>query len=134
MFKKQVFLLKTALWISAIGWGISIIGVLAPSNNVFRWLKYMGSDFDFSPKLDYWLRMSAFVFCWVAALNVRAVLDYKNQQELIYWLAGLNICGAIVLIIAGFRLNIPLNEFLQDVLFCLSTGIIMGLANYKCRK
>ena len=134
MFKKQVFLLKTALWISAIGWGISIIGVLAPSNNVFRWLKYMGSDFDFSPKLDYWLRMSAFVFCWVAALNVRAVLDYKNQQELIYWLAGLNIFGGIILCITGIKLNIPINECLQDVAFCLTTGLVIGIGNYSFRK
>lgn len=132
--KNIIFLLKTALWINVCGWGISIIGLIAPSDNVFRWLKYMGSDFNFSPKLDYWLRMAAFVFCWVAALNIRAVLDYKNQKELIYWLAGLNIFGGIILGIAGIQLNIPINEFIQDVGFCLTTGLVIGVGNYKFRK
>lgn len=129
--KNIIFLLKTALWINVAGWGISIIGLISPSDNVFRWLKYMGSDFDFSPKLDYWLRMSAFVFCWVAALNVRAVLDYKNQQELIYWLSGLYICGGIILASTGITLHIPINECLQDVAFCLTTGLVIGIGNYK---
>ena len=124
--KKQIrFLLKTALLVNTFGWGLSVLGLVMPSDTAFKWLSYMGCQAQYDPKLDYWLRMTAFVFCWVGVLSFRAFLNIEKSRELIFWLGILNTIGGFVLVFSGFKLNISLNEFLPDVLFCLTTGVVM---------
>ena len=132
--KKAILLLKSALLINSFGWGISFIGLFAPSQQAFKWLRAMGASFGYDAKLDYWLRMSALVFCWVGLLSLRAAFDYKNQRELIFWLAGLNLSGGLALFHAGTRLAIPVDEYISDCLFCLATGAVILISNLYITK
>ena len=127
--KQLNFLLKTALLVNTFGWGLSILGLILPSENAFKWLVYMGCHAQYDPKLDYWLRMTAFVFTWIAFLSIKAFINPKKSKELILHLGILNTIGGFILIIAGVRLNIPINEFIPDALFCLSTGPVMLLCS-----
>ena len=123
--KQLNFLLKAALLVNAFGWGLSILGLILPSENAFNWLVYMGCHAQYDPKLDYWLRMTAFVFTWIAFLSIKAFINSEKSKELILHLGILNTIGGFILLIAGYKLNIPINEFLPDTLFCLSTGPVM---------
>jgi len=128
-YKQSRFLLKSALLINTLGWGISILGLIMPSATAFKWLAYMGCQTQYDPKLDYWLRMTAFVFCWVGALSFKAFLHPEKSKELILYLGVLNAVGGGVLILSGLKLDIPLDEFLYDSLFCLTTGAVMLIFN-----
>jgi len=130
--KQSGFLLKSALLINAFGWGLSMLGLFMPSHIAFQWLSYMGCHAQYDPKLDYWLRMTAFVFCWVGALSFKAFLQPEKSKELIFYLGILNTVGGVILIFSGLKLNIPFNEFIPDSIFCLTTGAVMLM--FKLRK
>ena len=128
--KKQLrFLLKTALLVNAFGWGLSVLGLILPSESAFKWLAYMGCQTQYDPKLDYWLRMTAFVFCWVGFLSIKAFINVEKSGELILYLGILNTIGGLILVITGFQLNIPFDEFIPDSLFCLTTGPVILYAS-----
>ena len=125
------FIAKSALLINSFGWGLSILGLVLPSESAFNWLAYMGCQVRYDPKLDYWLRMTAFVFCWVGFLSLKAFVQFERSTEMVFYLGVLNTIGGLILVITGFQLNIPFNEFIPDSLFCLSTGSVM-LYSSRC--
>ena len=115
---KRIFLLA-----GAIGWGISILGVLLPWSVMEIVLQNMGAA---SPVTDvqvqYWFRMATGAWSIIGFLYLMILLNPQKYNNLISLLAWGTVFEGIVLLIHGLYLNLPLFPFAGDVGFCLIVG------------
>ena len=115
---KRIFLLA-----GAIGWGISIFGVLLPWSVMDIVLQNMGAA---SPVTDvqvqYWFRMATGAWSIIGFLYLIVLLKPQKYNNLISLLARGTVFEGIVLLIHGLYLNLPLFPFAGDVGFCLIVG------------
>ena len=115
---KRIFLLA-----GAIGWGISILGVLLPWSVMDIVLQNMGAA---SPVTDvqvqYWFRMATGAWSIIGFLYLMILLNPQKYNNLISLLAWGTVFEGIVLLIHGLYLNLPLFPFAGDVGFCLIVG------------
>ena len=122
---KRIFLLA-----GAIGWGISILGVLLPWSVMEIVLQNMGAA---SPVTDvqvqYWFRMATGAWSIIGFLYLIVLLKPQKYNNLIPLLAWGTVFEGIVLLIHGLYLNLPLFPFAGDVGFCLIVGGGLLLSN-----
>ena len=123
---KRIFLLA-----GAIGWGISIVGVLLPWNIMDVVLQNMGATAPMADlQIQYWFRMATGAWSIIGFLYLMVLLKPQKYENLIPLLALGTLFEGIVLLIHGLYLNLPLFPFAGDVGFCL----IVGGGLLLCRK
>ena len=124
---KRIFLLA-----GAIGWGISILGVLLPWSVMDIVLQNMGAA---SPVTDvqvqYWFRMATGAWSIIGFLYLMILLNPQKYNNLISLLAWGTVFEGIVLLIHGLYLNLPIFPFAGDVGFCLIVGGGLLLTNKR---
>ena len=115
---KRIFLLA-----GAIGWGVSILGVLLPWSVMDIVLQNMGAA---SPVTDvqvqYWFRMATGAWSIIGFLYLMVLLKPQKYNNLIPLLGWGTLFEGIVLLIHGLYLNLPIFPFAGDVGFCLIVG------------
>lgn len=117
---------RAAALVAAVGWGISVAGLVVPSSTAFDLLRGLGADgLAYHPMLDYWLRMTAFAFTAIGVQFLVVALWWRR-------LAGLALAGAIfqvlsgaVLLISAQTIGLDAGNHRADAAFCLSTGALM---------
>ena len=123
---KRIFLLA-----GAIGWGISILGVLLPWSIMDIVLQNMGAASPITDvQVQYWFRMATGAWSIIGFLYLMVLLNPQKYNNLIPLLAWGTVFEGIVLLIHGLYLNLPLFPFAGDVGFCL----IVGSGLLLCRK
>jgi len=124
---KRIFLLA-----GAIGWGISVLGVLLPWSVMDIVLQNMGAA---SPVTDvqvqYWFRMAAGAWSIIGFLYLIVLLKPQKYNNLIPLLGWGTVFEGIVLLIHGLYLNLPIFPFAGDVGFCLIVGGGLLLTNKR---
>ena len=122
---KRIFLLA-----GAIGWGISILGVLLPWNVMDIVLQNMGAASPITDvQVQYWFRMATGAWSIIGFLYLMVLLKPQKYNNLIPLLAWGTVFEGIVLLIHGLYLNLPLFPFSGDVGFCLIVGGGLLLSN-----
>ena len=122
---KRIFLLA-----GAIGWGISILGVLLPWNVMDIVLQNMGAASPITDvQVQYWFRMATGAWSIIGFLYLMVLLKPQKYNNLIPLLAWGTVFEGIVLLIQGLYLNLPLFPFAGDVGFCLIVGGGLLLSN-----
>ena len=123
---KRIFLLAGAL-----GWGVSILGVLLPWSVMDIVLQNMGTAAPVTDvQVQYWFRMATGAWSIIGFLYLIVLLKPQKYNNLIPLLAWGTVFEGIVLLIHGLYLNLPLFPFAGDVGFCL----IVGGGLLLCRK
>ena len=123
---KRIFLLA-----GAIGWGISIVGVLLPWSVMDIILQNMGATAPIADlQIQYWFRMATGAWSIIGFLYLMVLLKPQKYDNLIPLLALGTLFEGIVLLIHGLYLNLPLLPFVGDVGFCL----IVGCGLLLCRE
>ena len=124
---KRIFLLA-----GAIGWGVSILGVLLPWSVMDIVLQNMGAA---SPVTDvqvqYWFRMATGAWSIIGFLYFMVLLKPQKYNNLIPLLAWGTLFEGVVLLVHGLYLNLPLFPFAGDVGFCLIVGGGLLLSNRR---
>ena len=122
---KRIFLLA-----GAIGWGISILGVLLPWSVMDIVLQNMGAASPITDvQVQYWFRMATTAWSIIGFLYLIVLLKPQKYNNLIPLLAWGTVFEGIVLLIHGLYLNLPLFPFAGDVGFCLIVGGGLLLCN-----
>ena len=115
---KRIFLLA-----GAIGWGISILGVLLPWRAVDAVLRNMGAAESVTdPQIQYWFRMAAVSWSMIGFLYLMAFLFPAKYRNIVPLLAIGTLAEGAVLLLYGMILGIPLFPFAGDAGFCLIVG------------
>ena len=115
---KRIFLLA-----GAIGWGISILGVLLPWSVMDIVLQNMGAASPITDvQVQYWFRMATTAWSIIGFLYLIVLLKPQKYNNLIPLLAWGTLFEGIVLLIHGLYLNLPLFPLAGDVGFCLIVG------------
>ena len=124
---KRIFLLA-----GAIGWGVSILGVLLPWNVMDIVLQNMGAVSPITDvQVQYWFRMATGAWSIIGFLYLIVLLKPQKYNNLIPLLAWGTVFEGIVLLIHGLYLNLPLFPFAGDVGFCLIVGGGLLLTNKR---
>ena len=124
---KRIFLLA-----GAIGWGVSILGVLLPWNVMDIVLQNMGAVSPITDvQVQYWFRMATTAWSIIGFLYLIVLLKPQKYNNLIPLLAWGTVFEGIVLLIHGLYLNLPLFPFAGDVGFCLIVGGGLLLTNKR---
>ena len=124
---KRIFLLA-----GAIGWGISILGVLLPWSVMDIVLQNMGAASPITDEqVQYWFRMATGAWSIIGFLYLMVLLKPQKYNNLIPLLAWGTLFEGIVLLIHGLYLNLPLFPFAGDVGFCLIVGGGLLLTNKR---
>ena len=122
---KRIFLLAGAL-----GWGVSILGVLLPWSVMDIVLQNMGAASPIADvQVQYWFRMATGAWSIIGFLYLMVLLKPQKYDNLIPLLAWGTIFEGIVLLIHGLYLNLPIFPFSGDVGFCLIVGCGLLLSN-----
>ena len=122
---KRIFLLAGAL-----GWGVSILGVLLPWSVMDIVLQNMGAASPITDvQVQYWFRMATGAWSIIGFLYLMILLKPQKYNNLIPLLAWGTVFEGIVLLIHGLYLNLPIFPFAGDVGFCLIVGGGLLLSN-----
>ena len=122
---KRIFLLAGAL-----GWGISILGVLLPWNVMDIVLQNMGATAPVADlQIQYWFRMATGAWRIIGFLYLMVLLKPQKYNNLIPLLGWGTLFEGIVLLIHGLYLNLSIFPFVGDVGFCLVVGGGLLLTN-----
>ena len=122
---KRIFLLA-----GAIGWGISILGVLLPWSVMDIVLQNMGAASPITDvQIQYWFRMATGAWSIIGFLYLIVLLKPQKYNNLIPLLAWGTVFEGIVLLVHGLYLNLPIFPFAGDVGFCLIVGGGLLLCN-----
>ena len=122
---KRIFLLA-----GAIGWGISILGVLLPWSVMDIVLQNMGAASPITDvQVQYWFRMATGAWSIIGFLYLMVLLKPQKYNNLIPLLAWGTVFEGIVLLIHSLYLNLPIFPFAGDVGFCLIVGGGLMLSN-----
>ena len=124
---KRIFLLA-----GAIGWGVSILGVLLPWSVMDIVLQNMGAASPITDlQVQYWFRMATGAWSIIGVLYLIVLLKPQKYDNLIPLLGWGTLFEGVVLLIHGLYLNLPLFPFAGDVGFCLIVGGGLLLTNKR---
>ena len=117
------------LGFSALVWGVSIFGVLAPWSAAADALEGLGAhEIHFDRMLDYWLRMAASAFTLIGCWYFVMMLQPEKFRAAIPWFGALMLVEGLILAVHGLRLSLPAFPFYADVAACFvgGAGILHG--------
>ena len=116
---------KILLCAGAIGWGVSVLGVLLPLNVLSPLIQ--DSDAFYAIYYDsyvaYLFRMACGGWSIIGFLFLMVLLKPKTYGNLVPLLAIASIFEGSVLLIHGLLLRLPMFPFAADVFFCLVIGL-----------
>ena len=112
---------------AAIGWGICVAGIFAPSKAAFELLGSVGgidpAALMADPMYDYWLRMASGAFTFIGVAYLLLAI-WPKKYAVVLPLAGLfMLAEGLILLIHGLRLHLPEAPFSGDTSFCFIGGI-----------
>ena len=111
------------LFAGAIGWGVSILGVLLPWRIMNTILVNMGAVGPIAdPQIQYWFRMATGAWSVIGFLFTAAFMFPRKYRNLIPLLAVGTLAEGFFLLIHGMLLRLPSLPFYGDVGFCLIVG------------
>ena len=114
---------KIILIVAALGWGISIFGILLPWSVATECLNGLGAGtIPNDPMLNYWLRMAGGGFTMIGVIFAAILLAPKKYAVLIPLMSYMSIAEGIILLVSGLRLGLPPFPFLGDTTFCIGIG------------
>ena len=123
MTKNTFVLRRIFLLAGAVGWGVSVLGVLLPWRVMDRILQNMGALAAVSDvQILYWFRMAAGSWSVVGFFFFMAFLRPRKYGDLIPLLAWGSLFEGAVLLFHGLLLGVPLFPFAGDAAFCLIVG------------
>jgi len=123
MTKNTFVLRRIFLLAGAVGWGVSILGVLLPWRVMDCILQNMGAVAAVSDvQMRYWFRMAAGSWAVVGFFFLMAFLRPRKYADLIPLLAWGSLFEGAVLLLHGLILGVPLFPFAGDAAFCLIVG------------
>jgi len=112
--------------LAAVGWGMSIAGLMVSSQTAFELLNGMGAgDLAYNPMVDYWLRMTAFAFTAIGVQFLVVAIWWRRFSSWAWAGAIFQLIGGIILLTTANKLALTSGNYQADVLFCLSTGLLM---------
>lgn len=115
---KRIFLLT-----GAIGWGVSVLGVLLPWRVMDVILQNMGAAGPVAdPMIRYHFRMAAAAWSVIGFFYFSAFLFPERYRRIVPLLAAGTLFEGVVLLAHGLILGVPLFPFAGDVGFCFVTG------------
>lgn len=121
--KQHLYLLKIILFISAFGWGISVIGTFLPWTIVEDILSNFGCNkIDQEPMIDYWFRMTTGGFSFIGFIFLVVAFNPEKYKNIINLLGYFMICEGGLLLFHGLRLSLQPFPFFGDVFFCIFCG------------
>ena len=124
---KRIFLLTGAL-----GWGVSILGVLLPWSVMDIVLQNMGAASPITDvQIQYWFRMATGAWSIIGFLYLIVLLKPQKYNNFIPLLGWGTLFEGILLLIHGLYLNLPIFPFAGDVGFCLIVGGGLLLTNKR---
>jgi len=112
---------------AALGWGICVAGIFAPSKATFELLGYVGgidpAPLMADPMYDYWLRMASSVFTFIGVAYLLLAIWPKKYAPVLPFAGVFMLAEGIILLIHGLRLHLPDTPLSGDTFFCFSSGI-----------
>jgi hypothetical protein len=109
---------RGAFVISALGWLISIVGVVVPSSTAFAILNDLGAlDLPYNPMLDYWLRMTSFAFAFIGFLFAIAAIRWRKSWSFALLLALFQFICGVVLFAAKWQIGLANETSNADAFF-----------------
>jgi len=128
-------LLKLVLVWAAVGWGVSILGVVLPWSVASAGLKGLGAGaIPPDPMLNYWLRMAGGGFTAIGVIFVAILAKPRKYGAILPLMAWLSVAEGIVLLVSGVSLGLPPFPFWGDTGFCLGVGIGILLLYPRARR
>ena len=112
------------LLVGAVGWGVSVLGVLLPWRVMDAVLQNMGAVAPVADvQIRYWFRMAAGSWSVIGFLYLMVFLFPRKYRNLVPLLAVGTLAEGIVLLIHGLVLHVTPFPFYGDVGFCLIVGL-----------
>ena len=112
---------------AALGWGICVAGIFAPSKATFELLGYVGGidpgPLLADPMYDYWLRMASSVFTFIGVAYLLLAIWPKKYAVVLPFAGVFMLAEGLILLIHGLRLHLPDTPFSGDTSFCFIGGI-----------
>jgi len=117
-------LLRLFLVFTALGWGVTGVGVFASWPQVNDIAQGMGAKpIVYDPMLDYWLRMISGAFALVGVWYLALALWPQKFHAAIPWFGGLMMAEGVILLVHGLRLELSPFPFYGDVSASLLGGV-----------
>ncbi len=127
-------ILKVVLLSAAIGWGISAVGIFLPWSVARNQLYSLGCDIPNDPMLNYWFRMTACGFTFIACQFVYMAINLQNKIKLICFAGYFQVFLGIILFGYGIMLDLFFIPYLIDSCFCLFVGLALIISCYKMKE
>lgn len=117
---------RCAAAVAALGWGISVVGLVVPSATAFELLNGMGADdLAYHPILDYWLRMTAFAFTAIGVQFLVVAVWWRRLRALAWAGAVFQVLCGVVLAVSAAAIALQAGNHRADIAFCFCTGALM---------
>ena len=114
---------RILLLAGAIGWGVSLFGVVLPWRVIDVILRNMGAAAPVTdPMIRYWFCMAFGAWSMIGFFYLAAFLAPKRYGNLIPLLAVGTLAEGILLFFFGWLLDVPRFPCVGDVGFCLMVG------------
>ena len=114
------------LGFTALGWGICVAGIFAPTSAAFELLEYVGGidpkPMMADPMYDYWLRMASSVFFFIGIGYLILTIWPRKFAILLPFAGAFMVLEGLILLAHGLRLGLPAVPFSGDTMFCLIGG------------
>jgi hypothetical protein len=121
--KRSLLLLRILLVCGAVGWEISIFGVLMPWAAVVGQLEGLGAqNISSDPMLNYWLRMTSAAFSFIGVLFLVCAVNPSKYAPVLPWLGLFMIAEGVILFTYGLLLGLGPIPFVVDSSFCIVIG------------
>lgn len=109
-------LLRLFLVFSAIGWGVTVVGVFASWSQVNAIAQGLGAKFiAYDPMMDYWLRMVSGAFALIGLWYLALALWPRRFAVAIPFFGWVMVLEGVILLVHGLRLGLGLFPFCADV-------------------
>ena len=126
---------RLAAIIAGIGWVVSIFANLLNGVTVFEFLRIVSSEqFDYSPMLDYWMKMAGLAFGFIGLGFLYCGIKWKKGLPFGIYFGIYQIICCLSVLITMARLELESQIYLLDCAFFLGTGIPMTIAWFKLSK
>jgi len=128
-------LLRLALVLAALTWGISVAGIFLSWRTATDALQGLGAQpIAYDRMLDYWLRMASGAFALLGGWYLVLAIWPQKFAEAIPWFGGLMLAEGCVLLFHGIRLSLPPFPFCGDTIACFVGGGAILLLSWRVKR
>ena len=128
-------LLRLALVLAALTWGISIAGIFLSWRTATDALQGLGAQpIAYDRMLDYWLRMASGAFALLGGWYLVLAIWPQKFAAAIPWFGGLMLAEGCILLVHGTRLSLPPFPFYGDTIACFVGGGAILLLSWRVKR